>query len=145
MPSADVRNVLNQSTMWPRSPWTLLRIDSGGGLCAGAAMLMLHDWLTTLYRVPVTLVWGVAAMNVLYGLSSGLLLLRRPVPLHPWMRRLAVANMVWALVCALLAIRWVTSASWIGTTALLLEAVFVGGLGWIEWRMAQQMRANMPN
>lgn len=52
------------------TPTQLIRIDWIGGLSAGAVMLLLHSWLSDLYRVPATLVLSLAGVNIAYGMGS---------------------------------------------------------------------------
>jgi hypothetical protein len=42
--------------------------------------------------------------------------------------------MTWGVLCIVWAILFRNTASVWGLGTLLFEAVFVGGLGWIEWR-----------
>jgi hypothetical protein len=117
---------------------TLLRADSIAGVSAGVGMLLLHDWLTALYRLPSTLIWGITAANLLYGATSGTIVLRQPTPLAAWTRRMGAANVGWAAVCTLIAVRWVGVASAFGVAALIAEALFVGTLGVMEWRAGRR-------
>jgi hypothetical protein len=118
----------------------LLRFDALAGLTAGVLMLLLHGWLTALYRLPGTLVWFVTLMNLLYGATSATLVLVQPANLSSWMRRMGSANVVWAMLCSALAIAWGPAATAFGIAALLGEALFVGSLGLLEWRVGRDLR-----
>jgi hypothetical protein len=52
--------------------------------------------------------------------------------------------MVWAVVCLSLAIIWFGEASALGVAQLIGEALFVGGLGVLEWQAAAGSPAAQP-
>jgi hypothetical protein len=114
---------------------SLLRFDSLGGLAAGALMLILRRALAEWERLPVELLTGVAAANLIYGSFSGTLAVRAQDPDAFYLRLLVRANAAWALVCwALAAVTW-NESSWWGKAHLLGEGVFVGALEWVEQRV----------
>ncbi len=96
-------------------------------------MLLLVDWLATLYGMPTDLLVFIGVANMLYASYSLSLAIRRTrTPLM--LNTLIVANGVWALVCIGLAVRWAGTASLFGMAHLLAEALFVGGLASLEWK-----------
>lgn len=116
----------------------LLWVDCSGGLVAGAVVLILSEWLAGLYAMPRALVVAVALANLGYGaFSFGLARrVRRPTSL---IAALGAANVAWGVLCAVgVAVLW-KSASWFGLVHLAAEGVFVGGLGWLEWRRRAQL------
>ena len=60
----------------------------------------------------------------------------------PLLRVVAVANMIWAIICAVLAVVWFGEGSAFGVGSLDGESVFVGGLGVLEWRAAGRRRGS---
>ena len=50
-----------------------------------------------------------------------------------------VANLTWAVVCLGLAAAFSASATGFGLGHLVAEAVFVGGLGALEWNQRDQL------
>lgn len=111
----------------------LLWIDCAAGALAGVAMLLLVDWLTSLYGMPTDLLVFIGIANVLYASYSLSLAIRRTrTPLL--LNALIVANSVWALLCVGLAVRWAGTATMFGMAHLLAEALFVGRLASLEWK-----------
>ncbi len=117
----------------PISMKHLLWIDCAAGALAGVAMLLLVDWLTSLYGMPTDLLVFIGIANVLYASYSLSLAIRRTrTPLL--LNALIVANSVWALLCVGLAVRWAGTATLFGMAHLLAEALFVGRLASLEWK-----------
>lgn len=124
---------IGQKLAKPNSMKHLLWIDCTAGALAGVAMLLLLDWLATLYGIPSELLVFVGLANVLYASYSFSLAIRRTrTPFQ--LKVLIVANGVWALVCLGLAVRWAGTATLFGMAHLLAEALFVGGLASLEWK-----------
>ncbi|MEM6428871.1 MAG: hypothetical protein AAF708_06475 [Deinococcota bacterium] len=111
----------------------LLRIDCTAGIVVGIVVLSLHRWLSGFYQLPVSFVVFLGIVNLTYGTFSLSLAVRNNRPQHlVWL--LIRANMVWGVLCIVWVILfWNTATVW-GIGTLLFEAVFVGGLGIIEWR-----------
>ncbi|MEM9555239.1 MAG: hypothetical protein AAGC60_13370 [Acidobacteriota bacterium] len=116
----------------------LLWVDSLAGATVGVAMLVLAGWLAELFRVPQSLLLAMGVANLLYASCSGTLARRRRRPMA-LIVALAGANVAWALVCVTLALVWRGEASLFGLAHFSLEALFVGGLGWLEWRWREQL------
>lgn len=116
----------------------LLWMDCTAGALAGVVMLVLRDWLAGLYGLPTDLLVFIGVANVLYASYSFSLAMRRTrTPLS--LNTLIIANGVWALVCAGLAVLWAGTASLFGLAHLLVEALFVGGLARLEWTWRAQL------
>ena len=111
----------------------ILWIDGPAGLTVGIITLLLHAQLTQWYELPHNLLMVIGAANLIYGLYSTPLAMRaiRPKIL---ISLLAVANMTWAAACVVLTAVYWESASFFGLGHLILEVLFVGGLGVLEWR-----------
>ncbi len=111
----------------------LVTIDGLAGLSAGVAMLALSGRLPDWYNLSFKLVLAVALTNLAYGTYSFTLSRRSVIPPGA-ISFLSVANMLWGLVCVVLAAYHWDLASLLGRIALLAEGAFVGGLGLLEWR-----------
>lgn len=103
-------------------------------------MLALRSWLAELYAVPPALVGGLAAVNLAFGTTSLALYLRSRDEYVPRLAMMATANIVWSIVCVALLLTWRRSASSFGLLHFALEAIFVGGLGLLEWRASRIQR-----
>jgi hypothetical protein len=111
----------------------LLRIDCTAGFIVGILVLSLHRWLSGFYQLPVSFVVFLGIVNITYGTFSLSLTVQKNRPKRlVWL--LIRANMTWGVLCIVWAILFRNTASVWGLGTLLFEAVFVGGLGWIEWR-----------
>jgi hypothetical protein len=109
----------------------LLWIDCTGGLVVGTVVLMFSSWLSTLYRLPVSLVIAMGVANLAYG-GFSLSLARRSVRPRGLLLLLVAANVFWGLLCA--AVLVASRASTLGLAQLIIEGAYVGGLGILEWR-----------
>jgi hypothetical protein len=106
------------------------------GAIVGVLVLSLHGWLTQLYQLPGELVLVIGFANLAYACVSFTLAQLRRGDKVPFLRVVAVANVLWAVVCVILAVVWAGRASVFGLGTLIGEAVFVGCLGVLEWRAA---------
>jgi uncharacterized transporter YbjL len=113
--------------------YKLLRIDSFGGLIVGFIMLLLSHWLSSWYILPRGFIIFIALVNLAYGCYSFSLLIRVKRPLN-LIVLLVIANLGWAVLCVRWAVIFAQTASFFGIAHLLGEALFVGGLAWLEWR-----------
>jgi len=111
----------------------LLWVDCIAGLSVGIGVLLLHGWLSQMYHLPTNLVLVMGVFNLLYGCYSLSLALRSKRPKN-LIRGLAIANMAWGVICILLLVIFRDSASMFAYAVLIFEAIFVGGLGYLEWR-----------
>ena len=117
----------------------LLWIDCTAGAVVGVAVLALSGWLAHLYGLPRSLLVFTGAANLVYAGYSFSLARRsvRPVSL---LTLLAVANMAWAVPCVVWAVTYGDTATPFGIGHLLAEALFVGGLGAVEWTQRENLR-----
>jgi len=112
---------------------SLLWIDCTGGLAVGAVALASAHWLSTLYALPVSVVLVMGTANLAYG-GFSFSLARRATRPRALLLVLAAANVAWAVLCAFAAAALSTQASPYGLAHLLLESLYVAGLGVFEWR-----------
>jgi len=124
-------------------PDKLLWIDCSGGILVGIGVLTLRGWLAGLYLLPESLLLGIGAANLLYGCYS-LSLALRPGRGRGALLALIVANAGWSVACVALTVRFWSAASVLGLAALMLEAVFVGGLAALEWRWRRELSDAPP-
>lgn len=116
----------------------LLWIDCSAGLLVGVIVTTFHGWLSTLFGLPSDLVLFMGIMNLAYAAFSGSLAIRKARS-HGHFLALVVANVGWGLFCMVLFIHHINSASLLGAAQLLLEAIFVGGLGITEWKCREHL------
>lgn len=124
-------------TTFPRA---LLLLDSGGALAAGLAVSALAAPVAGWYGLPVATVSAIGAANLVYGVGSGALAAvayTRGPPLRA-IRVLAAANVGWGLVCGALLWRYRGEAGALGLGHLLLEGLYVAGLGVVEAALASR-------
>lgn len=111
----------------------LLWVDCTAGAVVGALVLLLSGWLSGLYGLPRGVFLFTGAANLAYASFSFSLAVRSKRPL-PLIVLLVAANLAWAAVMVYLAALFRTTASPLGLAHLIGEALFVGGLGLLEWR-----------
>ena len=132
--SADSCNSDNMETIKRNILW----IDCLGGLSVGAVMLLLSRQIANLDALPVSTVIAMAFANVVYGSFSLYVTIQDPRSQF-LVRVLAVANMCWFLFCVLIvASNWKT-ISLPGILHVLGEGIYVGFLGFIEWRWRRML------
>jgi hypothetical protein len=112
----------------------LLWIDCLAALLAGVAVLALYKWLAPIYRLPENLLLAIGVVNVIYGVYSLSLAAAPHRRTRFRIAALACANMGWAPVCFALGVAWLETASPFGLAQLFGEGLFVGTLGFLEWR-----------
>lgn len=116
----------------------LLWVDCIAGALAGVVVLALSGWLSGVHGLPRELLLFNGAVNLLYA-SYSFSLARRQTRPRSLIGLLAFANLAWAVVCLWLAGRFAGSATVFGIGHLLGEAIFVGGLGALEWRWRERL------
>ncbi|MFN0122671.1 MAG: hypothetical protein ACKV2V_19410 [Blastocatellia bacterium] len=121
------------------SPRKLLWIDGLGGLVAGIAVLLASDWLSQWYRLPPGFMFLIGVANLAYGSYSLSLAARARRP-KVLILLLVVANLTWTLLCLRWTVIFAGTASWLGLAHLVIEGLYVGGLGCLEWRWREQLR-----
>jgi hypothetical protein len=123
-----------QTTDW-------LRVDYQAGALVGLAVLALVGWLGDLYGLPPAVLLFTAGANLLYAAFSFTLTRLRPLPGSGPIGALVAANLLWAGVCAGMAISFSGYASPLGMAHLVAEGLFVGGLAGVEWTQRERLRA----
>ncbi|HEX2210370.1 MAG TPA: hypothetical protein VHG93_22015 [Longimicrobium sp.] len=116
----------------------LLWIDCTAGALAGVLVLTLSPWLSRLYALPQVLLLFVGATNLLYASFSFSLARRAERPMS-LIKLLVFANAAWVPVCLGLAATFWNRATVFGIAQLIGEAVFVGGLAALEWKLRHQL------
>lgn len=116
----------------------LLWIDCLGALLAGIAVLSLSSWLSGLYGFSQGFVVGLGIVNLAYGTFSLSLAARAKRPLA-LIVLLAAANVAWGFFCFGAALFLAETASPYGLAQLILEGLYVGGLGVLEWKRRHQL------
>lgn len=120
-------------------PRRLLWIDGAGGLAVGLVMLLLRGWLSGWYGLPVALLTFLGVASLAYGSYSLTLATRlvRPITL---IKLLVIANLTWAAICVAQSVQCAGVATPFGSAHLVLEGLYVGGLGCLEWRWRERLR-----
>jgi len=121
----------------PDSRWLSIRrkllwVDCSAGAIVGVTVLLLHGWLSKWYGLPQNLVLFMGVANLAYASYSFSLALRKKRPLA-LIRLLVIANLAWALLLLIWVVVFNGTASPLGLAYLVMEALFVGGLGILEW------------
>jgi len=117
----------------------LLWVDCIGAAVAGVTVIAVSGWLSRMEGIPREVLLFTGAVNLLYGAFSFSLAVRAERPLV-LIRLLVAANLTWALVCLGLLVRFAESATPIAFVHFVGEAVYVGGLGVLEWRNRDLLR-----
>jgi len=117
----------------------LLWIDCIGAAVAGVTVIAVSGWLSRMEGIPQAVLLFTGAVNLLYGAFSFSLAVRAERPLV-LIRLLVAANLTWSLVCLGLLVRFAESATPIAFVHFVGEAVYVGGLGVLEWRNRDLLR-----
>ena len=112
---------------------SILWVDCIGAILVGGTMLLLADWLQSLFQLPPILYIAITSANLLYGTFSFVLasLNNRPIGM---ISTLAIANAFWGCVCIIAAISVIGHASVFGIAHILLEGAVVFSLARMEWR-----------
>lgn len=116
-------------------------MDWISGAVVGVLVLSLRGWLAELYSLPADLLLVMGLANLTYAsLSFTLAMLSRGDQV-PLLRAVAVANVIWAAICTVLAVVWFEEGSVLGVASLVVEGLFVGGLGVLEWLAARRQES----
>lgn len=111
----------------------LLWIDCAAGALVGVLVLVLDDWLSKWYQLPVRLIFFMGIMNLVYASYSFSLALRSKRPIR-LIKLLVFANLAWSLLLLVWVILFQGTATWLGLLYLILEAIFVATLALLQWR-----------
>jgi len=119
----------------------ILWIDCLGGLAIGGLVIACCRMLGSLENLPVAVVFGMGLSNLCYGSFSLYVTTRKPRRVH-WVKILAIANMLWLLVCLVIVVRFRQKISAWGLIAVIGEGLFVASLGYTEWRWRDHLSEN---
>ena len=111
----------------------LLWLDCTAGALVGVVVLILDDWLSRWYQLPVRLIFFMGMMNLVYASYSFSLALRSKRPMR-LIKILVFANLTWSLLLLVWVILFQATATWLGLLYLSLEAIFVTMLAFFQWR-----------
>ena len=115
-------------------PSRILWVDCIGGLVVGILVLVLCQLLSDWENLPLATVIVMGAANLAYGGYSLFVTTRKKRPLI-LVKILAMANMVWLLVCVAIATMYWRLISLLGIVHVIGEGIYVAGLGFVEWKM----------
>jgi hypothetical protein len=111
----------------------ILWVDCLGGLAVGGFVLLFYRLLSDWDSLPTAIVVAMGVANLAYGSYSLFVTLRKPRPLL-MVKLLAIANMLWLVICLALAIAYWRQISWFGILHVVGEGIYVATLGLIEWK-----------
>jgi hypothetical protein len=114
----------------------LILLDWTAGAGAGVLMILLRYWLAELYQLPSGLMLTFGMVNLAYASFSFILWLLSRKDHVPGLQIIAAANILWAIVCLVMFFVWWGTASFLGAGHFVGEALIVGGMGLLEWRVA---------
>lgn len=115
----------------------MIRLDWKAAWTGGLLILAFREPLATLYSMPTQLLLVTSLVNLAYGCCSFLLATRSKNGTVPFLKKMAVANLLWLPVCFFIAVFHVGTATWLGLLHFIVEGILVGILGWLEWNAAQ--------
>ncbi|MFI8580113.1 hypothetical protein [Ectopseudomonas khazarica] len=116
----------------------ILWLDCIAAALAGLLVLLFATWLSAWYALPPALLHSIGVVNIAYACFSFSLAIRTRRR-EGLIKLLALANGAWAALCLGITAALAQSMALPGVVHLLGEAVFVGGLGLLEWRWRRQL------
>ena len=116
----------------------ILWFDGIGGIAAGIIVLSFNPWLSGFYGLPQTFIIFMGIVNLAYGSYSTPLAIRKRRSKRQ-ISVLAAANTVWGLLCFSFLILFMKGITIFGITHLVVEGVYVGGLGCLEWQWMEDL------
>ena len=117
----------------------LLWVDGSAGALVGVIVLAFGHWLSQWYGLPRDFVFFMGCANLAYGIYSLPLSSRQERP-RAMILLLVVGNIGWAIACVRWAFVYADTLTILGYLQLIGEAIFVGGLGIVEWRWREHLR-----
>jgi hypothetical protein len=110
---------------------TLIRTDARAALVSAIFVLLCKTWLADWLCLPENVLAKMCAVAFCYGAYSSFLHFKNPKPLF-LIKILIFANAFWATFCiGIIVYHWATINRF-GIAYLLAEAMFVGGLAFLE-------------
>ena len=110
----------------------ILWVDCLGGLLVGVIVLCACQPISRLDNLPLGIIVGVGIANLVYGSFSLWLTTRHSRP-RSLIKLLAIANMLWLVVCIVIVVTNWQQISIFGILHKLGEGLFVASLGYLEW------------
>lgn len=118
----------------------VLWLDCLGGLFVGCVVLSICRLLSQWENLPLSVVMMMGAANLCYGCYSLFVTTRRPRP-REYVSALAMANMIWFVVCSVVLIGWWDQITPPGIVHVAGEGIYVGALGFTEWKLRDRLSA----
>ena len=112
--------------------------DCVGGLLVGFFVLLFAGTLSHWEGLPDGIILFSAAANLLYGSYSLFVTTRRRRPRY-LVAILSVANMCWMIPCVTIVVFYWNQITPTGIAHMMVEGVYVASLGFLEWRMLDQL------
>lgn len=112
---------------------TLIRMDGLAALASGCAVLLVRPWIAEWSGLPADTLVSMAAISLVYAAYSLTLSMRAVIPIFG-VKALIAANLVWAVVCIGVLAGHSQTATVLGCAYLLIEALLVAALAWLERR-----------
>ncbi|MDX5407836.1 MAG: hypothetical protein LPK11_12480 [Chromatiaceae bacterium] len=124
--------------------FNILHLDGSAGLTVGILLLLFPNWVSELYKLPISIILLLATANVCYGAYAlWLALLNQRTSTS--VALLAVANAAWLPVCIAVVLIYAQTASVVGLTFISLEALFVAVLSFYEWNNRHLLAKACPS
>jgi len=116
----------------------ILWVDCIGGLVVGVIVIFACRLISRLDSLPLWIIVSFGIANLVYGSCSLFVTTRKPRPMR-LIKILAIANMVWLVICiAIVASHW-QQVSLFGVFHKLGEGAYVAILGVIEWKWREEL------
>lgn len=119
-------------SFFSKQPSRILWVDCLGGLVVGLLVLFGREQICEWENLPLSIVVGMGAANLLYGSFSLYVTLQQRRP-RRLVEMLAVANIAWLLVCLAIVLKHSSEMSLVGFVHVIGEGVYVAALGIMEW------------
>ena len=109
----------------------LIRIDATAAFLSAVFVLIFQNWLANLLNLPKNTLHFMCIVSFCYAAYSTFLALQNEKPLI-LIKILVFANALWATVCIGIIVYHCGTINAFGVGYLLAEAIFVGGLAFLE-------------
>ena len=110
----------------------ILWLDCLGGLVAGAIVLTFCETISSWDGLPLAVIIVSGVANLVFGTYSLFVTTRKTCPRF-LVEVLALANMSWLVVCALIVLLNWQQVTALGILHIIGEGVYVASLGFVEW------------
>lgn len=117
----------------------ILWVDCIGAFLTGLLLLLFNGWLSSLYGLSPNLVIAHAFVHLIYGAYSFSLAVRKQRPMT-MLLVLIFANGGWACLCFVFAAALIGNATALAIAAFVVEGLYVGGLGLVEWHRRELLQ-----